>query len=60
MQHVGIFISLPGIKPMSSAVEVGSLNHWTTRQVPALAFLWVIISPSKFLEAEIISVTGCY
>ena len=47
------------IKPMSSAVEVWSLNHWTTRQVPALAFLWVIISPSKLLEAEIISVTGC-
>ena len=52
MQHVGI-------KSMSSAVEVGSLNHWTPRQVPALAFLWVIISPSKVPEAEIISVTGC-
>ena len=47
------------IKPMSSTVEVWSLNHCTTRQVPALAFLWVIISPSKLLEAETISVTGC-
>ena len=59
MQHVGLFIPLPGIKPVSPAVEVWSLNHWTTRQVSAFAFLWVIISPSKLLEAEIISVTGC-
>ena len=28
----------PGIELMSSAVETWSLNHWTTREVPDLAF----------------------
>ena len=30
----GILIPLPGIKPLSPAVEVGSLNYWTVREVP--------------------------
>ena len=30
----GIFIAQPGIEPVSPAVEVRSLNPWTTREVP--------------------------
>ena len=30
----GILVPQPGIKPMPPAVEVWSLNHWTTREVP--------------------------
>ena len=26
--------SLPGIEPVSAAVEVQCLNHWSTREVP--------------------------
>ena len=29
-----ILVSQPGIEPMPPAVEVRSLNHWTTREVP--------------------------
>ena len=32
----GILVPLPGIKPASSALEVQSLNHWTTREIPDL------------------------
>ena len=32
----GILVSLPGIKPASLALEVQSLNHWTTREIPNL------------------------
>ena len=32
----GILIPRPGIEPMPPAVEVRSLNHWTTREVPWL------------------------
>ena len=28
----------PGIEPMSPAVEVQSLNHWTAREVPGKFF----------------------
>ena len=34
-----ILIPLPGIKPVPSAVEAWSLNHWTTREAPAKEFL---------------------
>ena len=30
-----ILVPQPGIEPMSRAVEVQSLNHWTTRKIPA-------------------------
>ena len=30
----GILVPRPGIKPVPHAVEVQSLNHWTTREVP--------------------------
>ena len=32
-------VPLPGIKPISPAVEAQSLNHWTTREVPTVCFL---------------------
>ena len=28
----------PGTKPMPTAVEVHSLNHWTTKEAPAMIF----------------------
>ena len=31
-----------GIEPVSSAVEMCSLNHWTTRQVPIILFFFFI------------------
>ena len=33
VQH-RILVFWPGIKPVPSAVEVQSLNHWTTREAP--------------------------
>ena len=30
----GILVPWPGIKPVSSALQIWSLNHWTTREVP--------------------------
>ena len=36
----GILVSPPRIKLASPAVEVQSLNHWTTREVP-IHFLYV-------------------
>ena len=32
----GIFVSQPGMEPVAPALEVQSLNHWTTRDVPLL------------------------
>ena len=34
----GILVPQPGIKPAPPALEVWSLNHWTTREVPAYIF----------------------
>ena len=34
----GILVPQLGIKPMMSAVEVWSLNHWTTGEVPQVTF----------------------
>ena len=36
----GILVPWPGIKPVPPAVEVQSLNHWTTRE--ALGFLFIV------------------
>ena len=33
----GILVTQPGIKPVPSAVEVGSLHHWISREVPSLS-----------------------
>ena len=35
----GILVPWPGIKPISSALEAWSFNHWTTREVPTPVFL---------------------
>ena len=34
----GIWVPWPGIEPTSSEVEVQSLNHWTTREIPTFDF----------------------
>ena len=34
-----ILVPQPGIKPMPSAVEAQSLNHWTIREVPIVSLL---------------------
>ena len=37
----GILVPLPGIQPMSPAVEALSLNHWIAREVPHVScFKW--------------------
>ena len=36
----GILVPSPGIEPTSPALEVWSLNHWTTREVPYSHCLW--------------------
>ena len=38
----GISVSLPGIKPMPTAVEAVCLNHWTTREVPLYGLFFLI------------------
>ena len=35
----GILVPQQGIKAMSPAMEMQSLNHWTTREVPSYASL---------------------
>ena len=34
LKAFGMLVSLPGTEPVCPAVEVWSLNHWTTREVP--------------------------
>ena len=38
VQHVGVLIPQPGMEPVSAALEVQSLSHWTAREVPAPCF----------------------
>ena len=35
----GILVPRPGMEPVPPAMEVWSLNHWTTGEVPRGAFL---------------------
>ena len=37
----GILVPWPGIKPMPPAVEVRSLNHWTTWEVPLMIQFYI-------------------
>ena len=37
----GILVPLPGLEPMSPALEERSLNHWTTRELLHLVFFLV-------------------
>ena len=30
----GVLVPWPGMKPIFPAVGAGSLNHWTTREIP--------------------------
>ena len=43
-----ILVPQPGIEPVSPAVEVWSLNHWTTREVPKQIFKKLEIISSIF------------
>ena len=48
----GILVPQPGIKPRALAVRALSLNYWTTREFPKLAFFFTsseIIGESTFL-----------
>ena len=36
----GILVSPPGPEPMSLALEVWSLNHWTAREVSPVGLLY--------------------
>ena len=40
----GILVPPLGMEPMSPALEVRSLNHWNTREVPPLAVLSVTLA----------------
>ena len=35
----GILVPHPGVEPISPVLEAQSLNHWTSREVPAVANL---------------------
>ena len=38
--------SQPAIDPVPSAVEVQSLDHWTTREIPVISLdSWIAFSP---------------
>ena len=52
----GILAPRPGIKPVPSAVEVRSLNHWTARGVPPTSFL--IQDPERSPSAERAALTS--
>ena len=47
-----LLVPRPGIKPMPSAVEVRSLNHWTTREVPHVLCLFILPLRSTDLNSE--------
>ena len=47
-----LLVPQPGIKPMPSAVEVRSLNHWTTREVPHVLCLFFLPLWSTDLNSE--------
>ena len=38
----GILVPQPRIKPAPPAVEAWTLNHWSAREVPVVAFLKVV------------------
>ena len=54
MQHE-ILVPWPGIEPVPCPVELWSLNHWTTREVPELflGFLkdWVFLNVNFWFAA---------
>ena len=47
----GILGLRPGTKPMPTAVEECSLNHWITREIPPLAIL-TILSATELSQAS--------
>ena len=51
-----ILVPWPGIKPVPPAVEVQSLNHWTTREVPENVFILLSFLNNVFTAYRIV---GC-
>ena len=49
----GILVPQPGIKPAPPAVEAGSLNHWTAREVPQWIFNNNNLSPCYGLNVHV-------
>ena len=39
----GILVPQPGIEPLPPAVESWVLNHWTTMEVPAALYFFLVI-----------------
>ena len=37
----GILVPQPGTEPVTPALEVWSLNHWTAREVPCFVFFLI-------------------
>ena len=53
----GILVPCPGIKPISLALEVQSLNHWTASEISKLGFLFQVVGKAvntkeKFLAGK--------
>ena len=48
----GILVPQRGLKPVFPAVEVQSLNHWTSREVPEVCFSLVTIIISGALNSS--------
>ena len=54
LRHVahGILVPRPGIEPVPPVLEVPSLNHWTTREVPT-SYLLIALIPQCFNTSEV-------
>ena len=52
-RHVGVLVPRPWMEPTPPAVEVRSLNFWTTREVPRGGFLTNSISTFNTLYSRI-------
>ena len=52
----GILVPQPGIKPVTPAMEVWSLNHWTSREVPKIDFKIKTVTRDK--EGHYIMIKG--
>ena len=48
-----ILVPRPGIKPVAPALVLGSLNHWTTREVP-----WLVVFLHRKLDKRCTAVSG--
>ena len=54
----GILIPWPGVEPVSPALEVQSLNHWTAREIPHLFFSENFCIFTSFVKPSLTSHPG--